>query len=63
MNNEKQYIVNMGFEDDYGRRYNSGQRLTQAEYNLLPMNQKVRCSEDFQLDRDNERYDLFTPKP
>lgn len=48
--NNKEYIVNMGFQDDAGRFYNAGQTLTQIEYNLLPMNMKVRCSENFQLD-------------
>lgn len=47
--NDKEYIVNCGFQDDRGRFYNAGQQLTQMEYNLLPMNMKVRCSENFQL--------------
>lgn len=59
MDKDKTYIVNMGFQDDSGRVYNAGQKLTQIEYNLLPMNMKVRCSEDFVI---GEQDNPFKPK-
>lgn len=52
---EREYIVNMGFTDDQnGRMYSAGQTLTQIEYNLLPMNMKVRCSEKFSFGFDDD---------
>lgn len=60
---EKEYMVNMGFMDEgNGRLYSAGQTLTQIEYNMLPMNQKVRCSEKIQVGFDPHS-DNFTSKP
>ncbi len=58
---EKQYIVNRSFYDDNNRFYNSGRILAEMEYNLLPTNLKINCSENFGLDFDSEKYDLFKP--
>lgn len=59
---EQNYTVNMGFFGDDGRIYSSGQTLTQEEYNLLPMNQKVRCSPKQDLDFNSESFDFYKPK-
>lgn len=50
MNNEQEYTVNMGFMDDNGRIYSSGQTISSIEYQLLPMNMKVRCSPKQEFD-------------
>lgn len=59
---DKEYVVNRSFYDDNNQFHNSGQRLSQAEYNMLPMNLKINCAENFSFDFDNEKYDLFNPK-
>lgn len=60
---EKQYVVNRSFSDDNNRFWNSGTKLSQTEYNMLPMNLKINCAENFSFDFDNEKYDLFNSKP
>lgn len=59
MEKEQEYTVNMGFMDDSGRIYSSGQTLTQIEYNLLPIGQKVRCSPKSEINFDKEGYDFL----